>query len=112
MKLGKSCAGFERSVIPTSSQTGSWLRQDPGRDRPPNVRIGSLLDEMAGEVRQELKMFLNAGLLQYRIGGVPGLDRTVDYETSICDWTVPDLMVASALSFTVTPIGRQDLLDL
>jgi hypothetical protein len=55
------------------------------------------------------KTFLQPGLLEDRIGGVPGLNAAIDREVLIAHRAVPDFMVALALAVKPAPVFLQYL---
>ena len=59
-----------------------------------------------------LKSFLQPGLLEDRIGRVPGLNAAIDREVLIARRAVPDFMVALAQAVKSAPMFLQYLLQI
>lgn len=63
-------------------------------------------------VSDALKLFLQASLLEDRIGSVSGLDAAIDREVLIARRTVPYFMVTLALAVKSAPVFPQYLLQI
>jgi hypothetical protein len=66
-----------------------------------SASLGRLRPKPDDSIKNEgaLKFLGQPSLLQNSIGRVPRSDMMIDYKVDAGDWTVPDLVIASSLSF-------------
>jgi hypothetical protein len=97
--------------IPSRLQAVTAKFPAPGsRDHP--TAPASVVNRPASAFSVGLELFLQPGLLEDRIGGVPGLDAAIDREVLIARRAVPDFMVALTLAVKSAPVFLQYLLEI